>query len=106
MLVTLIDELRSRGYGVHVEMLKAWQYCVPQHRSRLFVVGIAGGEKFDWPKPLSGQPTVGQAIGDLPVVPADTRDETQVYEGPPASALAKLLRKGLRGEEARGFVTM
>ena len=101
LLVALMDELKSRGYEVHVEMLQAWQYSVPQHRSRLFVVGIAGDGKFEWPKPQGRQPTVGQAIGDLPVVPADTRDETQVYEGPPSSALAKSLRIGLRGEEAR-----
>ena len=101
LLVALMDELKSRGYGVHVEMLKAWQYRVPQHRSRLFVVGIAGGGKFEWPKPRGKQPTVGQAIDDLPMVPPDTRDETQVYEGPPASVLAKWLRRGLRGEEAR-----
>ena len=101
LLIALMDELRGRGYEVHVEMLKAWQYRVPQHRSRLFVVGIAGNGKFEWPKPQGMEPTVGQAIGDLPVIPPDTRDETQVYDGADASALAKFLRKGLRGEEAR-----
>ena len=101
LLIALMDELKGRGYEVHVEILKAWRYRVPQHRSRLFVVGIAGGGTFEWPKPKGRCPTVGQAIGDLPVVPANTRDENQVYDGPPGSVLAKLLRKGLRGREAR-----
>ncbi len=101
LLVALMQELKNREYRVYVEMLKAWQYRVPQHRSRLFVVGVAGGGKFEWPKPCTDQPTVGQAIGDLPVVPADTRSEAQVYGGPPSSALAKSLRKGLRGKEAQ-----
>ena len=100
LLVSLVDELESRGYGVHVEVLEAWRYRVPQHRSRLFVIGIAGNGSYEWPKPIGRRPTVGQAIGDLPVVHADVRDEVQVYEGPPRSVLARLLRKGLRGSES------
>ena len=101
LLITLMEELRGRGYEVHMDILQAWKYGVPQHRSRLFVVGIAGNGKFEWPKPNGKRPTVGQAIADLPVILADTRDETQVYRGRPNSLLAKSLRKGLRGKEAR-----
>ena len=100
-LIALVDELQSRGYGVHVQVLEAWRYRVPQHRSRLFVVAISGDRSFEWPKPIGRRPTVGQAIGDLPVVEADVRDEVQIYEGPPTSVLAKLLRRGLRGSEGR-----
>ena len=99
-LIALVDELESRGYGVHVEVLEAWRYRVPQHRSRLFVIGIAGNGSFEWPKPVGRRPTVGQAIRDLPVAQADVRDEIQVYEGPPRSVLARLLRKGLSGSES------
>ena len=100
LLLALMDELRGRGYQAHVRVLEAWRYRVPQHRSRLFVVGIAGDGKFKWPKPRGRPPTVWQAIADLPVIPADTRHETLVYMGPPTSVLSKLLRKGLRGREA------
>ena len=100
LLIALVDELESRGYRVHVQVLEAWRYRVPQHRSRLFVIGIAGSGSFEWPKPIGRRPTVGQAIDDLPVVQADVRDEVQLYEGPPTSVLARLLRKGLRGSEA------
>ena len=100
LLIALLEELESRGYRVHVQVLEAWRYRVPQHRSRLFVIGIAGDGSFEWPKPIGRRPTVGQAIGDLPVVQAGVRDEVQLYEGPPRSVLAKLLRKGLRGSEA------
>ena len=101
LLIALLDELKGRGFGVHVEVLEAWRYRVPQHRSRLFVIGLAGGESFEWPKPIGRRPTVGQAIRDLPVVQADVRDEVQAYEGPPRSVLARLLRKGLRGSESQ-----
>ena len=42
LLIALLDELKHRGYRVHVEILEAWKYRVPQHRSRLFVVGVKG----------------------------------------------------------------
>lgn len=101
LLVSLVDELRNRGYEVHVQELKAWHFGVPQHRSRLFVVGIAAGMDFNWPKPAKERPTVWQAIGDLPAVLPDTREEVQSYEGTPTSKLAKSLREGSQGEEAK-----
>ena len=101
LLIALMDELRCRGYDVHLQMLSAWRYRVPQHRSRLFVTGIMAGGSFEWPKPRGRMPNVGQAIGDLPVVPAGTRSEVQDYQGPPRSTLARLLRRGLRGRDSR-----
>ena len=100
LLVALVDELKGRGYGVHVKVLEAWRYRVPQHRSRLFVIGIVGEGSFKWPKPVGRRPTVGQAIRDLPVVEAGVRDEVQGYKGPPKSVLGRLLRKGLRPPES------
>ena len=101
LLIALIDELKYRGYGVHVELLDAWRYRVPQHRSRLFVVGIASNGRFEWPEPRGRRPTVGQAIGDLPVVQADSREEILPYEGRPTTLLGRMLRRGLKGKEAR-----
>ncbi len=99
LLITLMDELKARDYGVHVEMLEAWRYRVPQHRKRLFVVGIAEHSEFHWPEPIGRPPTVGQAIGDLPVIPADHREELQEYDGPPTTVLGRLLRRRMgRGE--------
>ena len=100
VLVSLVEELRHRGYRAHVQELKAWRYGVPQHRSRLFVVGVAAGVEFKWPEPASERPTVWQAIGDLPAVPPDTREEVQSYLGQPASTLARVLREGLNVTEA------
>ena len=100
LLIALMDELKHRGYAVHVEVLDAWRYRVPQHRSRLFVVGIAGNRKFEWPKARGRRPTIQQAIGDLPVVGADSREEVLLYDGPPTRLLARILRRGLRGPES------
>ena len=61
LLTSLISELRSRSYGVTVDVLDAWRYRVPQHRSRLFVVAFAGNRGFEWPRPRGRRPTVWQA---------------------------------------------
>ena len=103
LLIALIEELEKRSYAAHAQVLDAWRYRVPQHRSRLFVVGIADNFTFRWPKSLRVKPTVGQAIRDLPVVQADVREEVQRYSGPPRSALAKRLRKGLSAKES-GYI--
>ena len=100
LLITLMDELRSRSYSVHVNVLEAWKYRVPQHRARLFVVALANEGKFYWPKPEGLRPTIRQAIGDLPKIGPDVRDEVQRYHGPPRSILGKWSRKGLKGSES------
>ena len=100
LLIALMDEMKHRGYVVHVEILDAWRYRVPQHRSRLFVVGIAGNVNFEWPRARGRRPTIWQAIGDLPVVGADSREEVLLYGEPPTTLLARMLRRGLRGKES------
>ena len=100
LLIALREELRLRGYGFHPQVLEAWRYRVPQYRSRLFVIGVAGDGEFEWPTPREECPTVGEAIGDLPVVFGGNRNEVQPYEGTPVSALAKSFREGLRDGEA------
>ena len=101
VLVALVDELKRREYAVDARVVEAWRHRVPQHRSRLFVVGTAPRAQFEWPKSSTRRPTVWQAIADLPDVPADTRDEVQVYEGPPQTVLGRMLRRGLRGGESQ-----
>lgn len=100
LLISLVDELRNRDYSVHVRELRALDFGVPQHRRRLFVVAVAAGLEFEWPLPVDKPPTVWDAIGDLPEVPPDTRQEIQTYNGPPVSSLTKYLRRGLCGDES------
>ena len=101
LLIALADELRARDYDPHVRILEAWRYGVPQHRSRLFVVGVSSGLRFEWPAGSEERPNLWQAIGDLPIVGANTRDEVQKYAGFPEAELGKRLRQGLPEEEAR-----
>ena len=100
LLIALADELRARDYDPHVRILEAWRYGVPQHRSRLFVVGVSSGLRFEWPAGSEERPNLWQAIGDLPIVGANTRDEVQKYAGFPEAELGKRLRQGLPDDEA------
>ena len=56
--------LASLGYRVDWALLNAAEFCVPQRRERLFVVGHRGG--FEFPEPITREPiTAGRALGDL-----------------------------------------
>ena len=69
VLLGFHEDLEELGYRVDAAILEAHRYRVPQHRSRLFMVGIRGGGGFEWPTPhMWSAPTVRQAIGDLPEI--------------------------------------
>ena len=76
LLIALMDELRLRGYAVHV----GGAGCLEVSGSAAQIQTLRCGNlrdrgKFDWPKPVGRRPTIRQAIGDLPVVDADSRNE-------------------------------
>ena len=100
LLIALADELRARDFDPHVRILEASRYGIPQHRSRLFVVGVSSGLHFEWPESDEERPTLWDAIGDLPLVEANTRNEVQRYVGYPEAALGRRMRQGLPDEEA------
>lgn len=101
VLVELVGELEARGFETHTRVLQASKVGVPQHRSRLFVVGTPKGVEFEWPRAKARKfPTLGEAIGDLPDIGPDVRDEEQYYTQPTKlSGLARSMRKGLMGAE-------
>lgn len=101
VLTALVQELRTRQYTIHVEILDAWKFRVPQHRSRLFVVAFSEDVAFEWPGPIGRKPKLSQAIGDLPLVDGGNREEVQEYCGPPRTTLAKILRKGVGRKESK-----
>lgn len=93
VLVGFCESLRSLGYTTKARILRAYEHGVPQHRSRLFIVGVLDGMHFVWPASRSETPpTVWDAIGDLPVVSGGQRDEVLPYTEP-QSELQKRLRR-------------
>lgn len=88
ILEQLLDELKSIGYEVHINLLDAQDYGVPQRRKRYIIVGERKdmGIHFEYPKPTGEHRTVEDAIGSLPEPPLDGSD----YPGIPLHRRDKL----------------
>lgn len=92
------DSLRTLGYETTFRILNAFDYRVPQHRTRLFVVGLRSGREFSWPDPEPVQYMLGDAIGDLPPAPPAQRNDHVGYAGP-KTPLQRRLRRGVPPSE-------
>ncbi len=105
VLVGLCEGLRDLGYATDAQILEAYRYRVPQHRTRLFIVGLRDGRRFQWPEPHRWRnPTVRQAIGDLPIVMGGQREQTLKYKGQATPSKLQLrLRRDLY-ESERGWI--
>lgn len=68
ILAAFVDGAEKLGYTVAMQVLDAADYGVPQHRRRLFVIGLRGERGFQFPEPTHTADTwktVRDAIGDL-----------------------------------------
>ena len=76
ILGQLIDVLKNIGYEVHIELLDAQNYGVPQRRKRYSIVGERNdmGIHYRYPAPTGEFCTVREAIGNLPEPPLDGSD--------------------------------
>lgn len=80
ILQQLIENVEKIGYKVHVDLLDAQDYGVPQRRKRYIIVGERNdlGEHYKYPKPIGIRRTVRETIGDLPAPPADGSDHPEI----------------------------
>ncbi len=68
-LADVKGEFEAEGYRIDKGILNAGEFGVPQCRRRAFLVGTCTHREFRFPDgKASGQPTVRDAIGDLPAV--------------------------------------
>ena len=93
VLAAVMQSLREIGYVPDTRVLDAFRYGVPQHRARIFVVGVSRG-RFEWPIGDNGIVTLRDAIGDLPVVEGGQRDDALHYKRP-KTEFQKRARAGL-----------
>lgn len=80
ILQQLIEDVEKIGYTVHIKLLDAQDYGVPQRRKRYFIVGERKdlGEHYEYPHPLDYRRTVRDVIGDLPSPPDDGTDHPDI----------------------------
>lgn len=64
----ILNQFKKIGYKTEHAVLFASDYGVPQHRNRFFIVGNRKKATFSFPEPSNNIITVGDAIGDLPVL--------------------------------------
>ena len=98
IIIDVSEGLRGLGYATSLRILNASDYGVPQHRSRLFIVGIRGKRAFEWPRPRGAHPDLRSAIGDLPRIFPAQREERLPYRGP-RTTLQRRLRRGVAASD-------
>ena len=76
ILKQLVEEVESLGYNVHIKVLDAQNFGVPQRRKRYIVVGERGDMKssYLYPKESFISKTVRDTIGSLPAPPVNGED--------------------------------
>jgi len=97
----IVRALESLDYEVDVRILPARFYGVPQYRERLFIQAVVAGGEICWPTPQDdSEPTLREAIGDLPPVAAGAQEDPVGYD--PSSATAPdWAREGTPPETSR-----
>lgn len=89
------ESLASSGYEVTHKVLNAYEYGVPQLRTRAFIVGIKTSlktKKFVWPQLSAHKTTVYDAISDLPELKSGEGKLQSVLHTSPKSNYQKLMR--------------
>lgn len=99
----IIHSLEELDYTVNFQILRASDYGVPQHRRRVFFVGILDGNKFEFPSvthseiknlALKKMVSTFDALHDLPILDNTLGEEIQDYSQCSSNEYQKLMRQG------------
>lgn len=102
VLIGFYESLRELGYTVEARILDGFAYGVPQHRQRLILLAFADGRLPVWPGPTDELIVLGDAIGDLPIVPRAQRAEELPYDpGRISNAFQREMRSNMDGAAER-----
>ena len=80
ILGELLEYMKASGYNVHIALLDAQDYGIPQRRKRYIIVGERAdmGNGYKYPTPVPVRRTVRDAIGHLPLPPDDGTDHPDI----------------------------
>lgn len=103
---TMIDTLENAEYYTDLILIDAWYYGVPQHRKRLILLARLDAEYFPWPARHPYEPTLRDAISDLPDLGRTTGARVLPYSSKPGiSTFAEEMRHGMEGEFVWDHIT-
>lgn len=86
VIADLTSRARVAGYSAHLMVLDAADYGVPQHRSRMFLVGLPPEAPFREPLPLGSRVPSGDVLRSMPPLGEPGNDH-------PCTARVTLARK-------------
>ncbi len=80
ILQHLVENIEQIGYHVHIKLLDAQDFGVPQRRKRYIVIGERRdiGNHYEYPEPTGVRHTVRDVIGNLPVPPQNGSDHPKL----------------------------
>ncbi|MFL6759256.1 MAG: DNA cytosine methyltransferase [Sphingomonas sp.] len=107
----IIQGLKSLGYDVRAEILRAEEYGVPQERRRIVFIGNRLGLPIAYPTPTHGLGAKGfvsirDAIGDLPGLQNGEDKGVQAYAREPQSDFQRAMRAGSNAVKNHGAATL
>lgn len=101
----IIEDLQAKfanisdnlSYNIHHAVLDAVDYGVPQHRERIFFIGIRSDLNLNWEFPVAHNNylTLSEAISDLPRV--NSGEEVTEYTMDPVNDYQAMMRRNSRG---------
>ncbi len=95
LIEEICDDLSERGYEVHIKLLNASKYSVPQNRLRVFIVGVRRKKSmpiFRFPGQIGNKDLT---LGSVLPVPCDTPNQNDVITlNPQAYKIGKLVPEG------------
>ncbi len=101
VLISFYEGLRDLGYAVDARVLDAFRHGVPQHRQRLFIVGLLDAPVLSWPEGKGELISLRDAIGDLPIIPRAQRAERLDHDADRVTSdFQRQMRAGLAEEDA------
>jgi DNA (cytosine-5)-methyltransferase 1 len=95
LIEEIAAELDSLGYTVHINLVNAAHYGVPQNRLRVFMVGVrrnAGIGGYRFPSPISGVDLRVGSVLDVPVGTPNQQDVLRLH--PQAYEIGDLVPEG------------
>lgn len=100
ILDLLKTAFQNVGYSLKTKIVNAADYGVPQKRRRVIIVGMKGGNNFEFPAPTHSEEgvelpkyvSVEEALGDLPLV-SDDENGSVIYRMKPQNAYQHRMRK-------------
>jgi DNA (cytosine-5)-methyltransferase 1 len=101
VLAGFLESLGGLGYSVDARVIDCFRLGVPQHRARMFLVGLRDGREMSWPQGDGDLVSLRDAIGDLPPIPAGQRNECLAYRARPGSGsrFQRRMRRDLPASE-------